>query len=45
MKARGFNEIKKDENETKQNECKTREMQHEICKPNARRMQVRATGG
>ena len=24
MKARGFNEIKKDENETKQNKCKTK---------------------
>ena len=33
----------KDENEAKQNKRKTRERRHDICKPNDRRIQVRAT--
>ena len=35
----------KDENEAKQNKRNTRERRHDICKPNARRVQVRATCG
>ena len=35
----------KDESEAKQNSCNTRERRHGICKPNARRIQVRATCG
>ena len=35
----------KDENEAKQNKRNTREIRHGICKPNARRAQVRATCG
>ena len=35
----------KDENEAKQNKRNTRERRHDICKPNARRAQVRATCG
>ena len=43
MKGRGFNESKK--TKTKQNKTKrnTRERQHDICKPNARRIQVWTT--
>ena len=44
-KGRGFNEGHKDENEAKQNKRNTRERRHDICKPNARRAQVRATCG
>ena len=35
----------KDENEAKQNRRNTRERCHDICKPNTRRIQVRATCG
>ena len=35
----------KDKNEAKQYKCNTRERRHDICKPNARRAQVRATCG
>ena len=35
----------KGENEAKQNKGNTRERRHGICKPNARRIQVRATCG
>ena len=35
----------KDENEAKQNKRNTRERRHDICKPNARGAQVRATCG